>query len=474
MSAGRSQPSLAHPLWVASLIVLVVNDHLLKGADVVPAVLTGKLSDFAGLLVAPALLAWLLGESRRARIAAHVAVGGVFAALQLLPGFAALWDGTLTSLGLPWHTVPDPTDLVALPALFASWMVLRPTSRPAPHAPWLGAAGLAACLATSPPQDPRGTWTTTDWTVAPPEGQQVALLNDGEEILEVLVRQLRGDVTVDCEAFLGRADPGALLSAELFDVAVAWELPPRSAIAALRDPFAVRDCHAVLIDGPTLEPHVLFWEGREPVFGLESGTVSLSSLDDGGQGIVFPLAPRVDPECLVQPELDRVDWSAPQRGTFVLAGIAAGVDGCLSLDVGESEPIFVCMPEEAFPFVEGDTIEVSQAPGQLGLASPDAELTLAQLVRPGTVDGLQLDVELDGASCGYRVDPACAQVTSDAQVTVTREGRLEATLLPGGSAEVGGQTVWVTRAEVRAVTTPDCLRPGGPFDLDVIVVTLPE
>ena len=43
-----SERALLHPLWVAALVLLVVNDHLLKGAGLVPGVVTGKLSDTQG------------------------------------------------------------------------------------------------------------------------------------------------------------------------------------------------------------------------------------------------------------------------------------------------------------------------------------------------------------------------------------------------------------------------------------------
>ena len=49
---------LAHPVTVAALVVLLVNDHLLKYAY--PGWVTGKLSDVAGLVLAPALLASLV------------------------------------------------------------------------------------------------------------------------------------------------------------------------------------------------------------------------------------------------------------------------------------------------------------------------------------------------------------------------------------------------------------------------------
>jgi hypothetical protein len=51
---------LAHPAWWLALALLALNDHVLKGAGLLPAWLTGKLSDVAGLVVAPVLLAALL------------------------------------------------------------------------------------------------------------------------------------------------------------------------------------------------------------------------------------------------------------------------------------------------------------------------------------------------------------------------------------------------------------------------------
>jgi len=55
--------ALSHPLWWAALALLVANDHVLKGAGLLPESLTGKLSDFAGMIVAPPLLGALIGAS---------------------------------------------------------------------------------------------------------------------------------------------------------------------------------------------------------------------------------------------------------------------------------------------------------------------------------------------------------------------------------------------------------------------------
>ena len=60
--------ALAHPGSVLALVVLVLNDHVLKQAW--PGPVTGKLSDVAGLVVAPLLLAGPRSARRRTPAAA--------------------------------------------------------------------------------------------------------------------------------------------------------------------------------------------------------------------------------------------------------------------------------------------------------------------------------------------------------------------------------------------------------------------
>jgi hypothetical protein len=69
---GALDSSLAQSPWVAlgspafwvALAVLALNDHYLEGAGLVPGWLTGKLSDFAGLVVAPLGACAMLGARR--------------------------------------------------------------------------------------------------------------------------------------------------------------------------------------------------------------------------------------------------------------------------------------------------------------------------------------------------------------------------------------------------------------------------
>jgi len=144
---------VAHPVWWLALVVLVVNDHLLKGAGIVPGWLTGKLSDFAFLIVAPVLAAVALPAAVRGRRAiALVAVGALFTAAKLSRVVSDEVVGALRHVGLVWRLWPDPTDLVALAMLPVAARVLRAAPRglarllPQRAGVLLGAV---ACAATS-------------------------------------------------------------------------------------------------------------------------------------------------------------------------------------------------------------------------------------------------------------------------------------------------------------------------------------
>ena len=160
----RPEHALLHPVWLVSLVLLLVNDHVLKGAGLIHSAATGKISDIVGLVVAPALLATLLRVgSRRGLAACHLATGAVFALIQISPAFASLVESGMAAVGIPWRIWPDLTDLLALPALLVSWRVLEPAMR-APlqgrrrmrQLGQLGAVtvGLVACLGTSKAKEP--------------------------------------------------------------------------------------------------------------------------------------------------------------------------------------------------------------------------------------------------------------------------------------------------------------------------------
>lgn len=99
---------LGHPVWWCALVVLLLNDHVLKGAGLVPAWLTGKLSDFAGLIVAPILAAALLrATNTTARVRAFALVALPFVLVNTSATAASLVERLTAKLGIPWTNSPS-------------------------------------------------------------------------------------------------------------------------------------------------------------------------------------------------------------------------------------------------------------------------------------------------------------------------------------------------------------------------------
>ena len=156
----RPERALLEASWIAALALLALNDHWLKHAGLLPNWLTGKLSDFAGLYVAPALLATLVrARTRGAWLACHAAVLAGFAAINLDATCAEWCARWMRLFGFDWRIVSDAEDLLAVPALIASWRWLTPAmTRPVHDAgarvrralqPGLFAFGMLCCMATS-------------------------------------------------------------------------------------------------------------------------------------------------------------------------------------------------------------------------------------------------------------------------------------------------------------------------------------
>ena len=128
---ATKHPIIAHPICIAAIITLAVNDHYLKAAH--PSWFTGKLSDVAGLVFFPALLAVLGKSTPRAVAIAAIATGIVFALVKTWVPATDAFRWTLGFLQSPLHPYPvdavtDPTDLVALPALATSFWLARLSS----------------------------------------------------------------------------------------------------------------------------------------------------------------------------------------------------------------------------------------------------------------------------------------------------------------------------------------------------------
>jgi hypothetical protein len=138
-----------HPLALAAVIVLVVNDWLLK-PRFAGSFVTGKLSDLAGLTFAPVLLSAAIGLalhvaaglgarvdpslSRRRLVACCAATAVGFALTKVCPPFAAL---VARAIGHHAQFYPDWTDLLCVPCVFLALWIGRdelrriPLGRPA-------------------------------------------------------------------------------------------------------------------------------------------------------------------------------------------------------------------------------------------------------------------------------------------------------------------------------------------------------
>lgn len=145
-AGSRPGDALLHPAAVSALILLLLNDHALKGAF--PGWWTGKLSDAAGVVVLAVVLlslAELLGMpiARRTLVGALLLSGMTLVAIKIVPvaGDLFRWGlggvqwvgGTIAAASLgrptpsfePVQLVQDPSDLFVLPTLLVGWIVLR-------------------------------------------------------------------------------------------------------------------------------------------------------------------------------------------------------------------------------------------------------------------------------------------------------------------------------------------------------------
>lgn len=130
---------MSRPAPALALFVLVLNDHLLKGAGLLPAALTGKLSDLAGLFFFPILLTAAL----RLPPAASCALTGLaFSTLKLDPAINALANQWWGAVAL------DPTDLIALCMLPLAWRWLTTSPRLPARRTLERAAILVAAIAS--------------------------------------------------------------------------------------------------------------------------------------------------------------------------------------------------------------------------------------------------------------------------------------------------------------------------------------
>jgi len=160
--------SLAHPVSLTAIVVLLLNDHWLRLHH--PSWLTGKLGDFAWLVFAPLiaalLFAWCIPSRRKAQgtIVGTLSIAFIglwFALAKTAPAIHTLttnvWNGII---GWEGSLRLDATDLLTLPALFISaWIWCNSESTKFNSRPFAYIAfglGILGTLANTYP--PIGVW----------------------------------------------------------------------------------------------------------------------------------------------------------------------------------------------------------------------------------------------------------------------------------------------------------------------------
>jgi len=218
--AARALRALAHPATVTCVLLLLLNDRVLRVHW--PSWATGKLGDVAWLAFAPLVVALPLAvlvpsltprRSRRAHSRATIGlalalVGALFAIVKAWPAATAAFSHGFRALfGWTPRIVCDPTDLLTLPALalaYRIWMRagepgtprgLQPLwARKARGAGWRGSSAGA----TAPQSGEKRPWPRgrrRGWAVlalaalatlgnsGPPDEGIVCLRIDGDRIL---------------------------------------------------------------------------------------------------------------------------------------------------------------------------------------------------------------------------------------------------------------------------------------------------
>lgn len=475
---------LAHPVWLAALALLVVNDHVLKA--LAPGLVTGKLSDVVGLFMAPALLATLLRtHSRRGLGLAHAAIAIVFTAIKLSPLAARGFESVMALGPFPWHITVDPTDLFALPALLLSWRfslhVAARRSDPARAYTMLASGvGLSAALATSPP--PGDPMLTADLVIG----------SETSGTLVMRIRALRDEVVVDCQAAI--RNPTAAFSRALFAPAVAWQVDSGRVVQAQGSGFTVpdRECSAILIDGTfqrsggqaavSLPLTLLFYTrdafpptsiptmvGDVPDNQLVTFTLTPDGARWNAHPAVFPAPPELEREpiagCEPAPAGGTVDWQEPiPVGTRKLEALDSSPDGCHRLTFETVGTWYVCT-NTPLPFTVGDVLYVRAATsGQDWETVAGVELSTDGDVpkRVLVTRGPDLPAWSSAASYTARRVPECTGSHDDCgslvfplEVTVDT-GELRLDLASGDFITLERGTLFLERAEAMPIRDISC------------------
>jgi hypothetical protein len=388
--AERSPKALSHPVWWTALALLLANDHVLKGAGVLPAALTGKLSDFAGMIVAPPLVALALlrvPATWRTRALVSTSLPGVvLCAIKLSPQAAHALEAGFGWIGLPWRIWLDASDLWALLALPFGYAMSLPSPQPDPSALEIGSRiahgrrrelahglGIAiaslACIATGLGKKD----SHSDRTDAP------TIQNKSSHDVTVVLASTEGNG--GCRIY--RDDRIGLLNADAFTSAREIVIQPDDEAALVAD-TSTSSCGAASIALANGQQQLVFWRDLDKIEGFvpdddDERRARRILLDGNSDHYTFAIgddlkafelgvdAPK--PTCDASDVEYTLEFDElPVAQAFLQLGEQHKADdGCLEVEwfmaEGDTTPKTqrLCVPEWAFPFQENDTLAVTQS-----------------------------------------------------------------------------------------------------------------
>jgi hypothetical protein len=421
MPSLRPPRALLHPAWLAALALLALNDHVLKQGHILPGWITGKLSDAAGLFLAPALAAAVLRvRTHRGLALVHAAVGALFAVVKTVP-FATHAAEALLCAIVPSRLWTDPSDLLALPALALAWRTLVPwmergeagrTRRALELA--AGAVAGAACMATS-------------YAVPPAK-----LRNASGRLLVIHVASLDAQVSADA------------------DVTLRPELPLTRALFEAGERVILHDGQELDLSARSGdEARLILVEGGPGwVTRVRHGAVYVIARGAGGDLAFESDAPIValtstPPSCARSATLA---WDPlPAPGELRVRAVTDLEGGCREVEFeGGSRPWRYCSPDAAWPFAVGDALVSTGDALARREPAPRTALLLASTVEP-----IAEDV------------PLCVSVDPCGGVLVEGVGRIGADLKlrSGESRSYGSRTFFAGTMRVAPIRSARCGTP---------------
>ena len=469
---------LHHPIFLGALLLLVLNDHVFKGAGILPSWLTGKLSDFAGLIVAPIVLVSLLRlKSRTSILVAHMLIGVVFAMAEMSQGMAdhvaSLWRIVGIDGVRMWADWTDLWALCVLPIPFSVLTTTGAEAKPQTHATRASLAlALMACIATSPPFEP--SWQASGFVV-----NRTRTVRD--------VRLSWTSASLDCEALAASgADLGRIVQPEIFTRSLDFQvgldvtlpLDESEALRAAHQVNTVRGtdagppsdagpradagptvltarCELVLVHTEGFPDHIVLLDSTTMFIPESSGGRTLDetralrfteSAFEVGSALITttPVSEDAPSTCTAARGAISLEPTL-SRSRQVLTAATPRADGCLELtfsdSTGASMTSALCgVPSELFPFTVGSMVLITTAFGTTTISDDSGALSFEVRERLSSAARTLEPCNGERLACGGFVIPAASsgpaittRTSVDGMRVRTFQGRAESVLvgLPG-------------------------------------------